>query len=133
MTTPTINNTINLFLKLTENIDKKISHQYLCLLDNGVEVKLEGLKISQPTKIIVKLDNISKVDYIISECLIPCDQKTVTATIKNIEQCDDNMVIVIDRNNEVEPKDYNFIIIVQNRTTKQQTVCDPQVRNTGGF
>lgn len=133
MTTPTINNTINLFLKLTENIDKKISHQYLCLLDNGVEVKLEGLKISQPTKIIVKLDNISKVDYIISECLIPCDQKTVTATIKNIEQCDDNMVIVIDRNNEVEPKNYNFIIIVQNRTTKQQTVCDPQVRNTGGF
>jgi hypothetical protein len=85
--------------------------------------------ISEPTQITVQLTNLSHASYKITECLIPCDQKTVTAQIK---ECDKRQcVTIIDRDNEREPEDYNFIIIANNRHTGEQIVCDPQVRNRG--
>jgi hypothetical protein len=125
-----IKNNINLFLKITQNNDKTYSYQYLCRMDNGVEVKLEGLIISQPTKITVQLTNLTNAGYLITECLIPCDQKTITATINDVDT--NKIVTLIDRDNERVPEDYNFIIIAKNRHTHEQIVCDPQIRNKGG-
>ncbi len=125
----TIKNTINLFLKITQNSNNTYNYQYLCRMENGVEVNLEGLIISQPTKITVQLTNVTRVGYIMTECLIPCDQKTVTATIDNTD--DIRTVTLIDRDNESVPRDYNFIIIAKNRHTHEQIVCDPQIRNRG--
>ncbi|MCO4799831.1 MAG: hypothetical protein KC484_11465 [Colwelliaceae bacterium] len=129
MSNKKIENHINLFLTINQKSDNTYSYQYLCRLDNGVEVNLQGLVISQPTKITVHLTNLTHAGYKITECLIPCDQKTVTAQIKESDkrQC----VTIIDRDNEREPEDYNFVIIAQNRHNHQQIVCDPQIRNKG--
>lgn len=124
-----INNHINLFLKITQNNDKKYSYQYLCRMENGVEVNLQGLIISEPTKITVALTHVTSAGYIITECLIPCDQKTVTAKIDDVNG--NQIVTLIDRDNEREPEDYNFIIIAKNRHTHEQIVCDPQIHNKG--
>ena len=124
-----ITNKIELFLKITQNSDTAYSYQYLCRLNNGVEVSLQGLVISEPTEITVALTNLTSAGYIITECLIPCDQKTVTATI---DETDDNRTVtIIDRDNERVPEDYNFIIIAKDRNTHEQIVCDPQVQNKG--
>ena len=124
-----ITNNINLFLKINQNSDKSYNYQYLCRLDNGVEVNLQGLIISEPTQITVQLSNLTQASYVITECLIPCDQNTVTAQIE--EACGNQIVTLIDLDNEREPEDYNFIIIAQNRHTHEQMVCDPQVHNKG--
>ena len=129
MSNKKIENHINLFLTINKNSDNSYSYQYLCRLDNGVEVNLQGLVISEPTKITVQLTHLTHTGYKITECLIPCDQQTVTA---EIEECDNSqLVTIIDRDNEKEPEDYNFVIIAQNRHSKQQIVCDPQVHNKG--
>jgi hypothetical protein len=129
MSNKEIKNHINLFLTINQNNDNTYSYQYLCRLDNGVEVNLQGLIISEPTQITVQLSNLTHTGYSISECLIPCDQKTVTA---QIEKCDHKqLVTIIDRDNECEPEDYNFIIIARNRHSHAQIVCDPQVQNKG--
>lgn len=129
MSNKKIENHINLFVSINLKTDNSYSYQYLCRLDNGVEVNLQGLVISEPTQITVQLTNLSHAGYKISECLIPCDQKTVTA---KITECDNRqLVTILDRDNEREPEDYNFIIIANNRHTGEQIVCDPQVRNRG--
>ncbi|MGL1957286.1 MAG: hypothetical protein OCD00_08220 [Colwellia sp.] len=129
MSNKAIKNHINLFLTINKNNNNSYSYQYLCRLDNGVEVNLQGLVISEPTQMTLQLTNLTHAGYKITECLIPCDQNTVTA---QIEECSDRqLVTIIDLNNEREPKDYNFIIIAQNRHSHQQIVCDPQVQNTG--
>lgn len=124
-----IKNNINLFLKINQNSDNTYGYKYLCRLENGVEVNLEGLIISQPTKITVQLSNVTSANYIITECLIPCDQKTITATIDDAGE--NKIVTLIDRDNEKIPEDYNFVIIAKNRHTHEQIVCDPQIRNKG--
>ena len=124
-----IKNNINLFLAISQNSDNSYSYKYLCLMDNGVEVNLAGLVISQPTKITVELTSQTNGGYIITECLIPCDQKTVTATIDSADG--KKTVTLIDRDNERVPEDYNFIIIARNRHTNAQIVCDPQIQNKG--
>jgi hypothetical protein len=124
-----IKNNISLFLNITQNSDNTHGYKYLCRMDNGVQVNLEGLIISEPTKITVQLNNITNVGYIITECLIPCDQKTVTATLDGNDAA--RIVTLIDRDNEPEPKDYNFVIIAKNRHTHEQIVCDPQMINKG--
>jgi hypothetical protein len=129
MSNTKIKNHINLFLSINQKADNTYSYQYLCRLDNGVEVNLQGLVISQPTKITVQLTNLTHAGYKITECLIPCDQQTVTA---KIEECDKRQcVTIIDRDNEREPEDYNFVIIAQDRHSHVQIVCDPQVQNKG--
>lgn len=128
MTNTEIKNNINLFLTINQNNDNSYSYQYLCRMDNGVEVNLQGLIISEPTQITVQLSNLTHASYMINECLIPCDQNTVIATI---DEKNNNMVTIIDRDNECEPKDYNFIIVAKNRHNHEQIVCDPQVRNKG--
>lgn len=129
MSNTKIKNHINLFLSINQNPDNTYNYQYLCRLDNGVEVNLQGLVISEPTKITVQLTNLTHAGYKITECLIPCDQQTVTAKIEESDkrQC----VTIIDRDNEREPEDYNFVIIAQNRHNHQQIVCDPQIHNKG--
>ena len=129
MSNKEIKNHINLLLAINQNNDNTYSYQYLCLMDNGVEVNLQGLTISEPTKITVQLTNLTQAGYTISECLIPCDQKTVTAQIK--QNCDKQLVTIIDRDNEREPEDYNFVIIARNRHSHAQIVCDPQIQNKG--
>ena len=124
-----IENHINLFLSINQKPDNTYSYQYLCRLDNGVEVNLQGLVISQPTQITVQLTHLTLAGYKITECLIPCDQKTVTA---QIEKCDARQVVtILDLDNEREPEDYNFVIIAQDCNNHQQIVCDPQVHNKG--
>lgn len=120
-----IKNNINLLLKISQNSDNTYCYKYLCIMENGVVVNLEGLVISESTEITVQLTNVTSASYIITECLIPCDQKTVTATINN------KTVSIIDRDNEKVPEDYNFVIIAKNRHTHEQIVCDPQVHNKG--
>lgn len=129
MSNKKIENHIDLYLKINQNNDNSYNYQYLCRLDNGVEVNLQGMVISEPTQITVQLTNLSHAGYKITECLIPCDQKTVTA---KITECDNRqLVTILDRDNEREPEDYNFIIIANNRHTGEQIVCDPQVTNKG--
>jgi hypothetical protein len=129
MSNKKIENHINLFLTINQKSDNTYSYQYLCRLDNGVEVNLQGLIISEPSKITVQLTNVTSASYIITECLIPCDQKTITATIDDIGK--NKIVTLIDLDNEKVPEDYNFVIIAKNRHTHEQIVCDPQVRNRG--
>ncbi|MBL4940288.1 MAG: hypothetical protein JKY81_01345 [Colwellia sp.] len=124
-----IKNNINLFLTITHNTDNSHNYQYLCRMDNGVEVNLQGLIISEPTQITVQLSNVTHANYVITQCLIPCDQKTITAQIEKAG--DKQIVTLIDRDNEQEPEDYNFIIIAKNRHNHEQVVCDPQVHNKG--
>ncbi|MEW6982668.1 DP-EP family protein [Colwelliaceae bacterium 6471] len=124
-----IKNHIKLFLKINQNNDNSYTYQYLCRMANGVEVNLQGLVISEPTQITVELTNLTQAGYKITECLIPCDQNTVTAQIE--QASGQQIVTLIDRDNEREPEDYNFIIIAQNRHTHEQIVCDPQVHNKG--
>jgi hypothetical protein len=102
-------------------------------MGNGVEVNLEGLIVSEPTKITVQLSNVSSASYVITECLIPCDQKTITAKISDIDDGTqkNKIVTLIDRDNERVPEDYNFVIIAKNRQTLEQIVCDPQILNRG--
>ena len=129
MSNKEITNHINLFLSINKEPDNSYTYQYLCRLDNGVDVNLQGLAISEPTKITVQLTNLTHASYKITECLIPCDQKVVTAEIK---ECDKRqLVTILDRDNEREPEDYNFVIIAQNRRSHQQIVCDPQITNKG--
>lgn len=124
-----IKNHINLFLTINQNNDNTYSYQYLCRMNNGVEVNLQGLIISEPTQITVQLSNLTNAGYMITECLIPCDQNTVTAQIEQAR--DKQLVTIIDRDNERVPEDYNFIIIAKNQHTHEQIVCDPQVQNKG--
>tara|TARA_B110000467_G_C18308536_1_gene476354 strand:- start:154 stop:456 length:303 start_codon:yes stop_codon:yes gene_type:complete len=98
-------------------------------MDNGVLVNLEGMIISKATQITVSLTSLASANYTISECLIPCDQETVTATI---DHSDNNPIVtILDWDNELRPKDYNFVIIAKNKHTQEQIICDPQIRNRG--
>lgn len=127
--TKKIKNIINLYLTITQNDDSSYSYQYLSLMDNGVLVNLQGLKISEATTINVELTSVTNASYVISECLIPCGQKVISA---EIQDNDENKVVVItDLDDEIGPKDYNFVIIAKNRHSQQQIICDPQVRNKG--
>ena len=129
MSNTSIKNHINLYLNITKNSDHSYSYQYLCCMKNGVLVNLEGMIISKATQITVSLTNYTSGGYSIAECLIPCDQKTVTATID--QESINPIVTIIDRDNEAMPKDYNFVIIAINKHTQEQIVCDPQIQNKG--
>jgi hypothetical protein len=98
-------------------------------MDNGVVVKLEGLVISEPTIITVQLADVTNASYIITECLIPCGQQTVTANIHDVNGT--KMVTLADKDDEIGPKSYNFVIIANDKLTGEQIVCDPQARNKG--
>lgn len=129
MSTIKIKNHIHLFLQINQNSDNTHSFQYLCRMGDGVVVNLQGLHISEPSKITIELTNVTNVSFDINQCLVPCDQKTVTAEINCVDG--QNVVTLIDRDNEIGLEDYNFIIIAVNRHTKEQIVCDPQIRNRG--
>ena len=124
-----IKNTITLFLEITKVDNKSHSYRYLSLMDNGIVVNLEGLVISEPTKITVQLTNVTNSSYVITECLIPCQQKTVTASIDDIDGT--KIVTLLDYDNEKGPETYNFVIIANDIVTGEQVVCDPQARNKG--
>lgn len=124
-----IQNIIQLSLRINQNSDNSYHYQYLCCLENGVKVNFEGLVVSEPTKIIVQLTGLASHNFIITECLIPCNQQTVTAKIH--QENDNNIVTIIDRDNEPTPEDYNFVIVAMNRQNKEQIICDPQIRNKG--
>jgi len=124
-----IQNRITLYLEITKNYDNSHSYRYLSLMDNGAVVNLEGLVISQPTIITVQLTDVTKASYVITQCLIPCDQKTVTANIRDINSS--QLVTLTDKDNETGPKSYNFVIIAKDKQTGEQIVCDPQARNKG--
>jgi hypothetical protein len=98
-------------------------------MDNGVVVNLEGLFISQPTIITVQLTNVTNASYVITECLIPCGQQTVTANISEVNGL--KTVTLADQDNEIGPKSYNFVLIANDKQTGEQVVCDPQARNKG--
>ncbi len=129
-----IKNKITLLLAITQNNDNTYKYKYLNRMSSGVEVNLEGLYISEPTEITVQLISPSSTTYEIVECLIPCDQETVTAEITELFDRNGKKyqtVTIIDRDNEPEPEDYNFVIIAKNQHTDEQIVCDPQIRNRG--
>jgi hypothetical protein len=96
-------------------------------MESGAVVNLQGLVIAEPTKITLELDSATNANFDITQCLIPCDQKTLTAEIKHVDG--KKVVTLIDRDNEKDPEDYNFIIIAVNLHTREQVVCDPQIRN----
>lgn len=129
MTDVNINNHVNLFLTINQQADKSYRYQYRCRMDNGVEVNLLGLIISEPTQITVQLSNSTNANFDITQCLIPCDQTTVTAQIEQGKGT--QLVTIIDRDNERIPEDYNFVIIAKDLHTSQLVVCDPQVANKG--
>lgn len=124
-------NNIELFLKVTKSVNNGYHYRYVCRMDNGVEVNLEGLIISQATQITVQLTEITNHNFEIAECLIPCDQNTISAHIRDNSENKQRVITVTDLNNEKEPHDYNFIVIVKDRQTQEQVICDPQVRNKG--
>ena len=122
-------NTITLFLEITKGDNNSHNFRYLSLMDNGTVVNLEGLVISEPTTITVQLTNVTNTSYVITQCLIPAGQCTVTASIEDVEGT--ITVTLIDSDNEQRPETYNFAIIANNRLTGEQVVCDPQARNKG--
>lgn len=77
----------------------------------------------------MQLTDVTKASYVITQCLIPCDQKTVTASIRDINGS--QVVTLTDKDNETGPKSYNFVIIANDKQTGEQIVCDPQARNKG--
>lgn len=76
-----IHNHIRLFLNITKTNESTYDYQYTSLMDNGVVVELKGLMINQPTEITVELTSVSSASYAITDCLIPCDQKTLSAKV----------------------------------------------------
>ena len=124
-----IENHIRLLLKIKQNHDHSHSFQYLCRMENGVVVNLQGLVISEPTIMTVELDSATSTNFDITQCLIPCGQKTLTAEIKEVDG--QKLVVLVDKDNEEKPEEYNFIIIAVNQHTSKQVVCDPQIRNKG--
>ncbi len=120
---------IRLFLDITKLNDNTYDYQYSSLMDNGVVVELKGLMISQPTQITVELTSVSNASYAISDCLIPCDQDTLSAKIHIAN--DKQVVTLVDLDNELLPEEYNFIIIAKSLATQEQIVCDPQIHNKG--
>jgi|GEM_PF-1575548 len=124
-------NTIHLILKIAENCDKTFSFKYLCRLDNGVEVALEGIKITKKTNITVELHELTRLHYKMTQCLLPCGQDTVTGELKEVDG--NYQAIITDTDKKIEPQNYNFVIVAKCRVTSREVVCDPQIRNRGNL
>lgn len=124
------NNMNKMYLKLEikQNADNTFNYQYYSVLESGVVVKVEGFIINQPTQFEIELSNKTKASYTIKECLVPGNQDVVT-----VEKLKKFSVTLIDKDNELEPEDYNFIIIATSNETGAQIVCDPQIINRGGM
>lgn len=121
-------NKLHLQLAINRNADNTYRYQYYSLFDNGVVVKVDGFIIDKPTRFKVELSKKTKDGYIIKECLVPGHQDVVT-----VESLNDHKVTLLDKDNEADPEDYNFIIIALDVHSGKEIVCDPQIRNKGTF
>ncbi|QOL25212.1 hypothetical protein LP316_13050 [Thalassotalea sp. LPB0316] len=119
-------NQIELQLSIYKKPDLSYGYQYYAVLDNGAVIKAVGFIINQATKFKIDLSKNTEQGFEIKQCLIPGDQDVV-----KVDKISHKSVTIIDKDNEKDPEDYNFIIIAVNKHTGQQVVCDPQIRNKG--